>query len=235
MQASLCQRPLVWHRSFDHFRNHCCAIAIGVVLTIGGSASCSLVKSSQPCEVDAYALAHPHPLPDGVPNDWDKSIPIPAHASVADVSNLQGSRRRVDLLTRRETYAGLKSFYTTELGIAGYTVENPVEEPADKTFHVAFSACGRHGNVFIFPDQQKPKEFDVRVVYVVDTTATKTSTSSSVKKPYEACAFGDADACDQVNAQSGDPAVGAQHEAIIQEELKAREQREKDLGPCHGL
>ena len=227
--------PLISHRCFDHFRNHCGAIAMGVVLTIGGSASCSIIKSSQPCEVDAYALAHPHSVPDRVPNDWDNSIPIPAHATVAEVSDLQGYRRRVDFLTQGETYAGLKSFYTTELGIAGYTVENPVEEPADKTFHISFSACGRHNNVFIFPDQQKPKEFDVRVVYVADTTATKTSTSSSVKTLYEACAFGDAEACDQVNSQSGDPAVGAQHGAIIQEELKSPEQRERDLGPFHGL
>jgi hypothetical protein len=73
--------------------------------------------------VDAYALAHPQPVPDGVPNDWDKSIPIPAHATVTEVSDLQGSMRRIDFLTQGETYAGLKSFYTTELGIAGYTVE----------------------------------------------------------------------------------------------------------------
>jgi hypothetical protein len=169
------------------------------------------------------------------PQRLGQKLPVPAHATVAEVSDLQGSMRRVDFLTQGETYAGLKSFYTTELGIAGYTVETPVEEPADKTFHIAFSACGRHNNVFIFPDQQKPKAFDVRVVYVADTTATKTSTSSSVKEPYEACAFGDADACDQVNAQSGDPTVGAQHEAIIQEELKPREQGEKNLGPFHGL
>jgi hypothetical protein len=227
--------PLIPLRCVGRLRGRYCAVIVGIVLTIAGYAGCSIVKPSQPCEVDTYAQAHPRPAPSGIPNDWDHSIPVPAHATVAEVSELQGSMRRVDFLTRGETYTRLKSFYTSELETAGYNVDQPIEEPADKTIHISFSACGRHNNVSIFPDQQKPDDFDVRVVYATNATTTRTNASSSVKKLYESCAFGDADACDQINAQPGDPTVGAAHQAIIQEELKSPEQRAKDLGPFHGM
>jgi len=215
------------------------AVAISLLLTIGGCASSSLLKpAGQACEVDTYAVAHPLPVPSGVPNDWDKSIPVPARATVAEVSDLQGSMRRVDFRTQGETYAGLKSFYTSELGAAGYNIDKSAEEPADKTIHMWFSGCGRHDTLVIFPDDNSPKDFDVRIVYATGASAAKTAASGSLKGAYEACAFGDQDACSQVESmdtQSGGVAVGAEHGAMIQEQLKSPEQRARDLGPFHGM
>ena len=218
---------------FDHLRRHYRAVAIGLMMTLGGPAGCSVVKPNRPCEVDAYAQAHPRPIPSGLPEDWDKSIPVPDHAMVIEVSDEQESMRRVDFRTDGETYAGLKSFYTDGLTTAGYSVDKSAEEAEDKTMHVWFSACGRHENVFIFPDDEHAKDFDVRIVYVTEPGAKTTDSSTSIKKAYEACAFGDAEACGQVN--SGDPTVGAAHDAAIQEQLKSPEQRAKDLGPFHGM
>jgi hypothetical protein len=113
-------------------------IAIGCLIsTIGGCATSSTVKPArQPCEADAYASAHLHPAPSGVPDDWNKSIPFPPRATVAAVSDLQGVMRRVDFQTEGETYSELKTFYSTELRAAGYNVEKPVEQPELKTIDI---------------------------------------------------------------------------------------------------
>lgn len=56
--------------------------------------------------------------------------------------------------------------------------------------------------------------------------------SETVLGNYLDCSFGDADACKQVDSQPGGADAAAEHAAIINEELKSPEQREKDLyGP----
>ncbi len=46
------------------------------------------------------------------------------------------------------------------------------------------------------------------------------------------CSFGDADACKQVDSQAGGADGAIEHDAMIREQLKSPEQRQKDLyGP----
>ena len=62
--------------------------------------------------------------------------------------------------------------------------------------------------------------------------STETGASNSILGSYVDCSFGDADACKQVDSQPGGADAAAAHDAIINEELKSPEQREKDLyGP----
>jgi len=206
-------------------------VAIGCLIsTIGGCATSSTVKPArQPCEVDAYASAHLHSVPSGVPDDWNKSIPIPPRATVAAVSDLEGVMRRVDFQTEGETYSELKTFYATELRAAGYNLEKPVEQPALKTIDIMFSACGKLETVSIFPDQENPKNFNVRVVYDTYRTTNKTGTSNPVVSLYVNCSFGDADACNQLNSRPGGADAYAEHDAMIREQLKSPEQRARDL------
>ena len=206
-------------------------IAIGCLIsTIGGCATSSTLKPArQPCEVDAYASAHLHPVPRGLPDDWNKSIPIPPRATVAAVSDLQGVLRHVDFQTDGETYSELKTFYTSGLREAGYNVEKPVEQPALKTIDIMFSACGKLETVSIFPDLENPKNFNVRVVYDTYRTTNKTGPSNPVVSLYVNCSFGDADACDQLNSRPGGADAYAEHDAMIREQLKSPEQRARDL------
>ena len=78
------------------------------------------------------------------------------------------------------------------------------------------------------------------IVGCASSSATKTAsqttadagTSNSSLDAYVDCSFGDADACKQVDSQPGGADAAAAHDAIIREELKSPEQREKDLyGP----
>jgi hypothetical protein len=137
--------------------------------------------------------------------------------------------RRVDFQTEGETYSELKTFYTTELRAAGYNLEKPVEQPALKTIDIMFSACGKLETVSIFPDQENPKNFNVRVVYDTYRTTNKTRTSNPVLSLYLNCSFGDADACNQLNSRPGGADAYAEHDAMIREQLKSPEQRARDL------
>jgi hypothetical protein len=206
-------------------------IAIGCLIsTIGGCATSSTGKPArQPCEVDAYASAHLYPVPSGGPDDWNKGIPIPPRATVAAVSDLQGVMHHLDFQTEGETYSELKTFYTTELRAAGYNVGKPVEQPELKTIDITFSACGKLDTVSIFPDQENPKDFSVRVVYDTYRTTNKTGTSNPVLSLYMNCSFGDSDACNQLNSRPGGADAYAEHDAMIREQLKSPEQRARDL------
>jgi hypothetical protein len=213
-------------------------IAIGcLTLTIGGCATTSTVKpASQPCEVDAYASTHPRPIPSGVPSDWDKSIPAPPRGTVVAVSDLPGVMRHVDFHTEGETYSSLKTFYTTELGAAGYNVGKPVEQPGQKSIDITFSACGKLDTVSIFPDQENPKDFNVRVVYDTGGTTNKAGTTNPVQSLYVDCSFGDADACNQLDSRPGGADAYAEHDGMIREQLKSPEQRATDRDRAlHGL
>ena len=167
-------------------------------------------------------------MPSGLPGDWDKSIPLPPRATVAAVSDLRGVMRPIDFQIEGQSYSELKTFYTTELKAAGYDVQNPVAQPGQQTIGITFSACGRLDTVSIFPDQQIPKDFDLRIVYDTDRSSPKPDTSNSILGLYVDCSFGDADACNQLNSGSGAAAGTAEHNAMIQEQLKSPQQRSRD-------
>ena len=134
-----------------------------------------------------------------------KAFRFPRERQSRPFLTCKGVMRHVDFQTEGETYSELKTFYTTELRAAGYNVGKPVEQPALKTIDIMFSACGKLDTVSIFPDQENPKDFSVRVVYDTYRTTNKTGTSSPVLSLYVNCSFGDVDACNQFRTR--DPVV----------------------------
>jgi hypothetical protein len=109
-------------------------------------------------------------LPAGMPRKWDKTIPIPPGAVVANVKapspekSPLGIVHTVNFIVPGD-FDGLIEFYSTELPKAGFELGPQVKVPARKAYDLNFSKASVQNTLTIAPDAKDPAKFDLRIIY----------------------------------------------------------------------
>ncbi|HEY2663723.1 MAG TPA: hypothetical protein VGI47_05235 [Candidatus Binataceae bacterium] len=113
----------------------------------------------------AGALGDEAKLPAGLPDVWNKKIPLPPGATVVTVGKTQGAIANVELVTPGD-FNGLIDFFQTGLTKAGFKLDTPLKMTARKSYNVSFEGRGTLNSLTIYPSDKDPSKFTIRITYV---------------------------------------------------------------------
>jgi hypothetical protein len=101
---------------------------------------------------------------DGLPNHWDKRIPLPPGAAVTDVKPPVGAAQTVEISSPLD-YDKTVAFYREGLPKAGFQLGPELKVPARKVYNLNFTRASVQDTLTVFPDKADPSKMKMRIVY----------------------------------------------------------------------
>jgi hypothetical protein len=111
------------------------------------------------------AFADDANLPAGLPDGWNKKIPLPPGATVVKVGKPDGAIANVELATPGD-FNGLIDFFQTGLTKAGFRLDTTLKMTARKSYNVSFEGKGTLNSLTLYPNDKDPSKFTIRITYV---------------------------------------------------------------------
>jgi hypothetical protein len=104
-------------------------------------------------------------LPAGLPDIWNKQIPLPPGTTVVNAGKPNGAIANVEFVAPGD-FNGLIDFFQTGLTKAGFKLDVPLKMTARKSYNVSFEGKGTLNSLTIYPNDKDPSKFTIRVTYV---------------------------------------------------------------------
>ena len=104
-------------------------------------------------------------LPAGLPDIWNKKIPLPPGTTVVKVGKPNGALANVELVAPGD-FNGLIDFFQAGLTKAGFRLDVPLKMTARKSYNVSFEGKGTLNSLTIYPNDKDPSKFTIRITYV---------------------------------------------------------------------
>jgi len=103
--------------------------------------------------------------PAGLPEGWNKKIPLPPGTTVVKVGKSDGAVASIELATPGD-FNGLIDFFQTGLTKAGFRLDTPLKMTARKSYNVSFEGKGTLNSLTLYPNDKEPSKFTIRITYV---------------------------------------------------------------------